>query len=163
MCPVVDPGHRGSHRGDVRVLRVLFGEVAKSYNLQARISQDGLRGESLGAKFIAEGKHPTPVSLIGNSLTHLQADTAREHLCESPFIPQIRIDAQVLMHRGELPRVASHRECDTGLPQDEVGHPAHLVNRVEVGLLKVHVGNALEVVCFLEIAAILSFDGQAPD
>ena len=125
--------------------------------------QDGLRGESLGAKLIAEGKHPTPVSLIGDSFADLQADAAREHLCEGAFIPQIGIDTQVLMHRGELPRVASHRECDTGLPQDEVGHPTHLMNRVEVGLLKVYVGNALEVISLLEIAAILSFYGQTPD
>ncbi len=97
-------------------------------------------------------------------LTCRQMRRGNIHLREGALVPQIGIDAEVLMHRGELPRVAaSHRECDTGLLLDEVGHPAHLVNGIEVGLLKVHVGNALEVISLLVIAAIFSFYGQAPD
>ena len=65
---------------------------------------------SLGAKLISKGNHPTPVSLVWDSLAHLQADAAWGHLREVSFFPRVQVDAEVLMHRGELPMVASHIE-----------------------------------------------------
>ena len=70
-----------------------------------------------------------------------------------PTCPSRRrgLDAQGRAAHGRQP----HRECDSGLPQGELGHPDHLVSRVEVGLLEVDVGSALEVTSLLEVPTVL--------
>ena len=49
------------------------------------------------------------------------------------------------------------------MTRDESVHPAHLVDRVEVGLLEVNVCYSLEVVYLLVVAALLGLHGQPSD